>query len=114
MGVFSLLQYMAVVFAIEEVTFRMLDSHLHEADLGRGVLSAVFISAVRGPVAFADRSGVDLGDGRGPAVRPRALRRGPVAVLAPDRQSRDPRPVPCAGGRDPECHHGGRVRRPVG
>jgi membrane protease YdiL (CAAX protease family) len=47
-GVFSLLLYMAVVFAIEEVTFRMLDSHLHEADLGRGVLSAVFISAAWG------------------------------------------------------------------
>jgi membrane protease YdiL (CAAX protease family) len=43
-GVFSLLQYMAVVFVMEEVTFRMLDSHLHEADSGRGILSALFIS----------------------------------------------------------------------
>lgn len=47
-GVFSLLQYMAVVFAVEEVTFRMLDSHLHESDRGRGVLSAVVISAIWG------------------------------------------------------------------
>jgi membrane protease YdiL (CAAX protease family) len=44
----SLLQYVAVLFAVEEVTFRMLDGHLHEADLGRGVLSAVLISAVWG------------------------------------------------------------------
>jgi hypothetical protein len=47
-GVFSLLQYLAVVFVMEEVTFRMLDSHLHEADRRRGVLSAVFLSAVWG------------------------------------------------------------------
>ena len=47
-GLFSLLEYMAVVFAVEEVTFRMLDSHLHEADRRRGILSAVFISAVWG------------------------------------------------------------------
>jgi len=37
-----------VVFVMEEVTFRMLDSHLHEVDTGRGVLSAVLISAVWG------------------------------------------------------------------
>ena len=47
-GVYSLLQYMAVVFVMEEVTFRMLDSHLHQADKRRGVLSAAFISAVWG------------------------------------------------------------------
>ena len=47
-GVVSLLQYMAVVFAMEEVAFRMLDSHLHEAERGRGVRSAIFISAVWG------------------------------------------------------------------
>jgi membrane protease YdiL (CAAX protease family) len=47
-GVLSLLQYMAVMFVIEEVTFRMLDSHLHDVDKQRGVLSAVFISAAWG------------------------------------------------------------------
>jgi membrane protease YdiL (CAAX protease family) len=47
-GVLSLLQYMAVVFVMEEVTFRMLDSHLHDSDRGRGFLSALFISAVWG------------------------------------------------------------------
>src|SRR5215210_8101950 len=40
-GVVSLLQYMAALFVLEEVTFRMLDSHLHEADRRRGILSAV-------------------------------------------------------------------------
>jgi membrane protease YdiL (CAAX protease family) len=47
-GVVSLLQYMAVVFVMEEVTFRMLDSHLHEADRRLGVPSAAFISAAWG------------------------------------------------------------------
>jgi len=47
-GAFSLLQYIAVVFVMEEVTFRMLDSHLHEADKWRGVRSVVFISAAWG------------------------------------------------------------------
>jgi membrane protease YdiL (CAAX protease family) len=47
-GVFSFLQYIPVVFVMEEVSFRMLDSHLHEADLGRGVLSAVWISVLWG------------------------------------------------------------------
>jgi membrane protease YdiL (CAAX protease family) len=47
-GILSLVEYLAVVFAMEEVTFRMLDSHLHEASRGRGVLSAVFIAAAWG------------------------------------------------------------------
>jgi membrane protease YdiL (CAAX protease family) len=47
-GVLSFVQYMAVTFAIEEVTFRMLDGHLHEADRRRGVGSALFISAAWG------------------------------------------------------------------
>ena len=47
-GVVSLLQYLAVVFVLEEVTFRMLDGHLHEADRGRGVPSAVALSAAWG------------------------------------------------------------------
>jgi len=47
-GIASMLEYTAVTFVIEEVTFRMLDSHLHEADRRRGILSAVFISAAWG------------------------------------------------------------------
>lgn len=47
-GVLSLLEYLAVAFAIEEVTFRMLDAHLHEADRGRGVSSAVALAAAWG------------------------------------------------------------------
>jgi membrane protease YdiL (CAAX protease family) len=47
-GVFSFLQYMAVLFVVEEVTFRMLDSHLHDKEKGRGVLSAVLVSAAWG------------------------------------------------------------------
>jgi membrane protease YdiL (CAAX protease family) len=47
-GVVSLLQYMVALFVLEEVTFRMLDSHLHETERRRGILSAVFISAVWG------------------------------------------------------------------
>lgn len=48
LGLFSLLQYIPVVFVMEEVTFRMLDSHLHEADRRRGILSAVLISVAWG------------------------------------------------------------------
>jgi membrane protease YdiL (CAAX protease family) len=47
-GVVSFIQYMAIVFALEEVTFRMLDTHLHEADSRRGILSAVVISVLWG------------------------------------------------------------------
>jgi membrane protease YdiL (CAAX protease family) len=47
-GVISLIEYMAVVFAMEEVSFRMLDSHLHEASGRPGILSAVGISAAWG------------------------------------------------------------------
>ena len=48
LGVLSLLQYVAALFVLEEVTFRMLDTHLHEADRGRGLGSAVFVSAAWG------------------------------------------------------------------
>ena len=47
-GLLSLLQYIAVVFVMEEVTFRMLDSHLHESDRRRGFLSAVLLAAAWG------------------------------------------------------------------
>jgi len=46
--VFSFLQYVAITFVMEEVTFRMLDDHLHEGRRGLGVASAVFLSALWG------------------------------------------------------------------
>jgi membrane protease YdiL (CAAX protease family) len=46
--VYSLLQYIAITFAIEEVTFRMLDDHLHQGRRDLGVLSAVILSALWG------------------------------------------------------------------
>lgn len=48
MGLYSLIQYLAVVFAVEEVSFRMLDGHLHQGHQGRGILSALAISTAWG------------------------------------------------------------------
>lgn len=47
-GVASLLQLLAVVFVMEEVSFRMLDTHVFEAAGRPGVVSAVLISAAWG------------------------------------------------------------------
>jgi membrane protease YdiL (CAAX protease family) len=47
-GLVSLIQYLAVVFAVEEVSFRMLDGHLHQGRRDRGILSALAISAAWG------------------------------------------------------------------
>ena len=47
-GVVSLLQYVAVVFVMEEVTFRMLDSHLQEASARWDFWSALWISVAWG------------------------------------------------------------------
>lgn len=44
----SLLEYMAIAFVIEEVTFRMLDSHLRQEGRFRGLLSALVISVAWG------------------------------------------------------------------
>ena len=45
---YSLLQYVAITFVMEEVTFRMLDDHLHGGQPGHGVVSAVILSALWG------------------------------------------------------------------
>jgi len=45
---YSLLSYVAITFVIEEVSFRMLDDHLHQEKPGRGLTSAVLLSAIWG------------------------------------------------------------------
>jgi membrane protease YdiL (CAAX protease family) len=47
-GLYSLIQYLSVLFVIEEVSFRMLDGYLHEGRHDRGILSAIAISAAWG------------------------------------------------------------------
>jgi membrane protease YdiL (CAAX protease family) len=48
-GLRSLLLYFPVTFVLEEVTFRgVIDAHLHEASAGRGLWSAVVVSALWG------------------------------------------------------------------
>ena len=48
-GLRSLLLYLAVVFVLEEVTFRgALDAHLHHAGERRGLLSAAAVSVLWG------------------------------------------------------------------
>lgn len=48
-GLRSLLLYLAVVFVLEEVTFRgALDAHAHHPGEGRGLLSAVVVSVLWG------------------------------------------------------------------
>jgi len=46
--IYSLLLYIAITFVIEEVSFRMLDDHLHQGRPGRGLFSAVVLSAMWG------------------------------------------------------------------
>jgi membrane protease YdiL (CAAX protease family) len=49
MGLDSVLRYVPVVFLLEEVWFRgVLDSHLHHPGEKRGVLSAIYVSALWG------------------------------------------------------------------
>ena len=48
-GLASFLQYVPVVFLLEEVWFRgVLDSHLHRPGAPRGAFSAVYVSALWG------------------------------------------------------------------
>jgi membrane protease YdiL (CAAX protease family) len=45
---YSLLSYVAITFVMEEVSFRMLDDHLHQGRPGLGLVSAVALSAMWG------------------------------------------------------------------
>jgi hypothetical protein len=48
-GLTSLLKFIPVVFLLEEVWFRgVFDSHLHHPGENRGVLSAIYVSALWG------------------------------------------------------------------
>lgn len=44
--VFSFFQYVAITFVMEEVTFRMLDEHLHLGRKGYGILSATILAVL--------------------------------------------------------------------
>jgi len=46
--IYSLLTYVAITFVIEEVSFRMLDDHLHQGRPGLGLVSAIVLSAIWG------------------------------------------------------------------
>jgi membrane protease YdiL (CAAX protease family) len=49
-GLGSFLEYVPALFLLEEVWFRgVLDSHLHHRGESRGILSAIYVSALWGP-----------------------------------------------------------------
>jgi membrane protease YdiL (CAAX protease family) len=64
-GLYSLIQYLAVVFVVEEVSFRMLDGHLHPGRQDWGILSAIAISAAWGMWHLPISENIDWGTAAG-------------------------------------------------